>query len=97
MMSYLPSIKRARQYLLWIGGNYFFKNSAIKFATMCHFHSRRDISTIVTQNHVKLEHMETRHRDLSRDTKLKKSKLPKTSKQQHKKKWLKNGKNQKIK
>ena len=68
MMIYLPSIERARQYLLWIGRNEFFKKSTIKFLTPRHLPSRSNISTTVAENHMRSKHMETRHPELSRET-----------------------------
>ena len=70
MMSYLPSIKKARRYLSWIGRNEIFKNSATKFPTFCLFTFKRDISMTVASNHMRSEPMETRHQYLSRDTKF---------------------------
>ena len=67
-MSYLPSIKRARRYLPWIGRNEIFKNSATKFPTLCHLNFKHDISMTVASNHMRSKPMETRHQYLSRDT-----------------------------
>ena len=70
-MSYLPFIKkRARWYHLRIGRNKFFKKSSVKFPLLHHLHYRRDILTIIAPNHMRSNPMETRHPDISRDTKL---------------------------
>lgn len=70
MMGLFPSIKRAWRYILWIGRNKFYENSAIKFPPLCHLPSRRNISTIVTPNHMRLEPMDTRRIYLFKDTKF---------------------------
>ena len=46
------------------------ENSAIKFPPLCHLPFRRNISTTVTPNYVRLEPLETSHPYLFKDTKF---------------------------
>ena len=49
---------------------HFLRNNITKFPTLRHFPSRYYILTTVTPNFVRLEPMETRHPELSRDIKF---------------------------
>ena len=60
---YFILFKYLLKYLFWIGKKEFFKKSTIKFLTPRHLPSRSNISTTVTQNHMRLEPMKTRHQN----------------------------------
>ena len=77
IMSHLILVKRAWSYLLRIGRNEFSKKSAIKFPILGHLPSRHDILMIVPPKHTRSRPMETRHPNLSRDTKFEEIQAPK--------------------
>ena len=77
IMSHLIFVKRARRYLLRSRRNEFSKKSAIKFPILRYLPSRRDILMIVAPKHTRSRPMETRHLDLSRDTKFEEIQSPK--------------------
>ena len=63
------SQKKTQRYLSWIERNEFFKKSIARFPTLRHPSSKCNILTTIAPNQIRLELMEIRHLEISKDIK----------------------------